>query len=30
MIVIILLGFKATKRHKRNMKIAAKNEVNSI
>ncbi len=29
-IVTSLVGFKATKRHKRNIKIAAKNDVNSI
>ena len=29
-IVTCLLGFKTTKRHKRNIKIVAKNEVNSI
>jgi len=29
-IVTYLLGLRTTKRHKRNIKIAAKNEVNSI
>ena len=29
-IVTNLLGLRTTKRHKRNIKIAAKNEVNSI